>query len=107
MTQDDPESARNEAPRRLGALSQAGQLTEETAQRLLSLVERSEPVRRIRGSQIATGIIGTMGFALFIVGVERAAEDIPIISNPYGSIVIGIILLAVTGLLIRRLAGHD
>ena len=97
-------------PRRRGVvepLNHAIDLTEETAQRLVGLLERSQPVRLIRGSTIVSAILGTMGFALFVVGIEKAAEDIPVISNAYGSIGVGLGLLAVTGLLLRRLVGRD
>jgi uncharacterized protein (DUF952 family) len=94
-----------EATRRRDAISQATQLTEETAQKLLRFIEGTEPVRRLRASQLATGVLGAIGFALFVVGVERAAEDIPVISNAYGSIAVGVVLLAASGLLLRRLAG--
>jgi uncharacterized protein (DUF952 family) len=86
-------------------ITQATQLTEETAQKLLRFIEDTEPVRRLRASQLATGILGAIGFALFVVGVERAAADIPVVSNAYGSIGVGIVLLAATGLLLRRLSG--
>jgi len=88
-------------------LLQAQHLTEETAQKLLTLLENSAPVRRLRGSQVASALLGSVGFALFIVGVERAAADIPIISNAYGSIFVGIVLLVATGLLLRKLAGGE
>ncbi|HLG11265.1 MAG TPA: DUF952 domain-containing protein, partial [Dehalococcoidia bacterium] len=94
----EPESRRD-------PITQATQMTEETAQKLLRFIESSEPVRRIRASQLLTGVLGAVGFALFVVGVEQAAQDIPIISNAYGSIAVGVVLLAATGLLLRRLAG--
>jgi uncharacterized protein (DUF952 family) len=103
-----PWSLQDEAEReeaRRTALSQATQITEETAQKLLRFIESTEPVRRLRASQLATGVLGAIGFALFIVGVERAAEDIPVISNAYGSIAVGVVLLAASGLLLLRLAG--
>ena len=64
-------------------------------------------MRRIRASQLATGILGAIGFALFVVGVEQAAQDIPIVSNAYGSIGVGVLLLAATGLLLRRLSAGE
>jgi hypothetical protein len=88
-------------------LNHAIDLSEETAQRLVRLLEHSQPLRLLRGSTIASAVLGTMGFALFVVGIEKAAEDIPVISNPYGSIGVGLALLAATGLLIRRLAGRE
>jgi hypothetical protein len=89
------------------ALGEVRAMTEETAQKLLTAIEDSAPVRRLRGSQVATAVAGTVGFALFVVGVERAAEDIPLISNAWGSILVGLILLAVTGALLRKLLGGE
>jgi hypothetical protein len=104
--QDRPEPA--QSPRGSTApFFQAQHLTGETAQRLVAFLERSEPVKRLRGSQIISAILGSVGFALFVVGVERAAEDIPLISNAYGSILIGLILLVATGLLLRKLSGGE
>lgn len=80
-------------------------VTEETAQRLIRTIENADPVRRLRGSQVATGVVGATGLALFLVGVERAAADIPIIENAYGSIFVGLLLLAITGLFVRKLMG--
>ena len=82
-------------------------LTEETAQRLIRLVEGSAPIRRLRASQLASGFLGAVGFALFVVGVENAARHIPIVSNAYGSIAVGIFLLALTGLLLKQLASRE
>lgn len=92
---------------RLEPLSTAQHMTEETAQKLIAFLEASEPVKRLRASQILSAILGTIGFALFIVGVERAAADIPIISNAYGSIAVGLILLVTTGLLLRKLGSGE
>jgi hypothetical protein len=89
------------------SVGRAQHLTEETAQKLIRAFEQSQPVRRLRGSEIATAILGAIGFALFFVGVERAAENIPVLSNPYGSIAAGIVFLAVAGVLIRRLSGGE
>jgi hypothetical protein len=80
-------------------------VTEETAQKLIRTIEQSGPVRQVRGSQLATALLGAVGFALFVVGVERAAGDIPIIENEWGSIAVGLALLAITGVLLRRLGG--
>jgi uncharacterized protein (DUF952 family) len=85
----------------------ATQLTEESAQKLLRFLEDVEPVRRLRASQLASGVLGAVGFALFVVGVERAAADIPVVSNAYGSILVGLTLLVATGLLLRKLAGKE
>jgi uncharacterized protein (DUF952 family) len=92
-------------PARRDPITQATHMTEDTAQKLLGFLENTEPVRRLRASQLATGILGAVGFALFVVGVEQAAQDIPVIENAYGSIGVGIVLLLATGLLLRKLSG--
>ena len=84
-------------------------LTEETARKLIDRIDRTgalRPVHRIRSNEVLSALLGTIGIALFIVGVERAAEDIPVISNPYGSIAVGVVLLLATGALIARLRTH-
>jgi len=102
-TPDQPEQA-EPRPSRPGpdALYGVRDITEDTAQKLVRAIEGSHPVRAIRGSQVATAIVGTIGFALFLVGIENAATDIPIIENGWGAMLVGLILLAVAGVLIRR-----
>ena len=85
-------------------------LTDETARRLIDALDRTGAMgglRRIRSNQIASAILGSVGFALFIVGVENAASDIPFLSNAYGSVFAGVVLLAATGALLARLGGRD
>ena len=77
-------------------------LTEDTAKKLVRAIEGSHPVRAIRGSQVATAVVGTVGFALFLVGIENAIADIPVLENGWGAMVVGLILLAAAGVLIRR-----
>jgi hypothetical protein len=78
-------------------------ISEDSAQKLLHALEGSHPVRAIRGSQVASAVVGTVGFALFLHGIENAADDIPIIENGWGAMIIGVILLAAAGVLIRRI----
>lgn len=87
-------------------LDESRQLTEETARRLVAALDRTgamSPVRRIRSSQVASAFLGSIGLALFIVGVENAAADIPVLSNAYGSMSVGLVLLGATGALLSRL----
>jgi len=98
-------AALNGGAARRDPITQATHMTEETAQKLLRFLEDTAPVRRLRASQFATGVLGAIGFALFVVGVEQAAQDIPVISNAYGSIGAGVLLLLATGVLLRKLSG--
>jgi hypothetical protein len=90
-----------------GQVEKAQQVTEETARRLVQAIEGSQPIRRLRASQLASGFLGLVGVALLIVGIENAAQDLPLVSNPYGSILVGLVLLAATGLLLRRLGSGE
>src|SRR5437867_5107503 len=101
---EEPE-ATGPKPDRFGpdVLHDMRNVSEDTAQKLLHALEGSHPVRAIRGSQVATAVVGTVGFALFLHGIENAADDIPIIENGWGAMIIGVILLAVAGVLIRRI----
>ena len=102
MTSDD-----NERRTAANTLRGAQQITEETAQKLIGLIEKSAPVRHLRASQVVSGVLGALGLVLVVFGVERATEDIPVLSNPYGSIAVGLLLLAATGLLLRKLMDKD
>ena len=104
MAETPQQPAEPERPRRPGpdALSGMRDITEDTAQKLVRALEGSHPVRAIRGNQIATAIVGTVGFGLFLVGLENAAADIPIIENGWGAMLVGLVLLAAAGVLIRR-----
>jgi hypothetical protein len=91
-------------------LDETTELTEQTARRLIDALDRtgaSRPVRLIRGHQVLSAFLGAIGLALFVVGVERAAADIPFVSNAYGSIFVGLLLLVVTGALLTRLGSQD
>ena len=90
-------------------IDQPRELTEETARKLIDTLDKTgalAPIHRLRSSEVASAVLGAVGLALFIVGVENAASDIPIISNAWGSIAVGLVLLAVTGALLTRLRGH-
>ena len=92
------------SPRRPGAdpLNEVRNLTEETAQKLVNAFDRSYPIRRLRSSHIATAVVGTVGLALFLVGIENAVADVPVLENGWVAMAVGILLLAVAGVLIRR-----
>lgn len=88
-------------------LSPAHQVSEESAQKLLRFLEATPPVKRLRASQLASGFVGAIGFALFVGGVERAAKDMPVLRHPFAEVDVGLLLLVVTGLLLRKLIGGE
>ena len=85
-------------------IERAQQITEETAQRLIKLFETSQPVRRIRSSQLVSAFVGAVGIALFIGGIEEGAKHLPILEHPVAMIAAGILLLALAGALLERLS---
>jgi hypothetical protein len=79
-------------------------LSEEPARNLIDTLDRRAPGPRcgsIRSSQIATAVLGSVGAPLLFV--ENAAQDIPFVSNAWGSNLVGLVLLAATGTLLARL----
>lgn len=91
-------------------------VTEETAKRLVELLTHAptatlnksvelakKPVLRIRNSQIAAGVTGSVGLILFALGIENLVSTIPAFSSPSVEILFGLILLSVSGLLLKKL----
>ena len=87
-------------------------LSEETAKKLAQLLTRAptgaadlakKPIAQIRNNQIAAGIAGTIGLVMFALGVENLIISITELSSPYIEIVIGLFLLTISGLLLKKL----
>ena len=62
-----------------------------------------KPVVHIRNSQIATGITASVGLILFALGIENLISNIPALSSPSVEIILGLVLLSVSGLLLKKL----
>lgn len=71
-----------------------------TAQKIIDIIGQPAPVKRIRNSQLASAILGTIGFALFIGGSGKIFGDIP----PLASILLGILIMVIAGVLFQRLS---
>lgn len=91
-------------------------ITEDTARRLVDLLTKTpintatksielakKPVLQIRNNQILVGILGTSGLVIFALGIENLISTIPSLSSPLIEIIIGLILLSVSGLLLKKL----
>lgn len=91
-------------------------LNQETAEKLVSLLSLAPkntaaksleiakmPVFHLRKSQIAVGITGTMGLIIFALGVENLISSIPKLQSPYVEIGLGLFLLTLSGLFIKKL----
>ncbi len=75
-------------------------LADKTANKIVELLGKTAPVRKIRSSQIASAIIGISGFALVVDGVGKVFYFLP----GWGSIILGILLLAISGALLKLLS---
>ena len=91
-------------------------ITEETAKKLVYLLTKTptataaksvelakKPVIHIRNSQIATGITVSVGLIMFALGIENLVSNIEALSSPLVEITLGLILLSVSGLLLKKL----
>ena len=91
-------------------------ITEETAKQLIHLVKEvpkdtaqksyelaKKPVYHIQNSQIAAGIFGSTGLIIFALGVENFISSIPELSSPLVDIGLGLFLLIISGLFLKKL----
>lgn len=74
-------------------------VADEVAQRVEDLLGRTAPVRKIRNSQILSGIVAAAGLALFLVGVEKVFINLP---GPT-SILLGLGFMTLSGALLKKL----
>jgi hypothetical protein len=101
-----PDEEEAEAQRRSGGfrpVETAQQMTEDTARRLIGALESSAPIRHIRGSQIISALLATLGLALVLTGIEIVVQNTSYLDNGWGAIVLGLGLLFVSGLLLQKL----
>lgn len=100
-TEDDaPDTPRSGPLRPLGT---AQQLTEDTARRLLSAIEGSAPIKHIRASQIVSAVIASVGLALVFTGIEIMVQNTSYLDNGWGAVLLGLVLLFVSGLMLQKL----
>ena len=74
-------------------------LVDEIADKVVEFLGKQKSIRRIRNSQILSALIGAVGFALFIDGIVKIFANF----SGWVSLIIGFILMAITGLLLRNL----
>lgn len=92
-------------------------ITESTAKKLVNLLSKTpldeaavksfeiakKPVGRIRSSQILTAVFGFVGITIFSLGVQNFITSTLNINSPAVEIVLGLILLSISGLLLKKL----
>jgi len=74
-------------------------LADKTAEKVVELLGKTPPVRRIRNSQLLSLIFGAMGFSLFTIGVGKIFADL----SGWTSLGIGLVMMAITGALLKNL----
>jgi hypothetical protein len=74
-------------------------MVDEIADRVVEAIGKPRPVQVIRNSQIISAIFGAAGLALFLVGVEKVFAAL----SGWTSILIGVVLLAISGALLAKL----
>jgi len=79
--------------------SEPEKLVDDVAEKVVELLGKNPPVRRIRKSQILSALVGAIGFALFMDGITKLFVNIA----GWTSLIIGSVLMAITGLLLRNL----
>lgn len=83
----------------INKLSEPEKLADEITERIIDTIGRPAPVQKIRNSQVLSAIIGAAGLALFLVGVEKVFSFL----SGSVSILFGIVLMAVSGVLLTKL----
>ena len=99
--EEAPDAPRNTGP--LRHVEAAQQVTEDTARRLISMLESSAPIKRIRASQVFSAVIATLGLALVLTGLEIVVQNTSYLDNGWGAILLGLGLLFASGLLLQKL----
>jgi hypothetical protein len=97
-------------------INQAKPITEENAKKLIALLANTpkdtvsksmefakKPVYTIRNNQIFASLIGTGGLVIFALGLENLISNIPQLSSPLVLIGIGLFLLLISGLTLKKL----
>lgn len=75
-------------------------LADKTAEKVVELLGKSPPVRRLRNSQLLSLILGAVGFSLFTIGVGKLFADL----SGWASFSIGLVMMAITGALLKNLS---
>jgi hypothetical protein len=101
MPDDEVEQPRNTGP--LRHVETAQHLTEDTARRLISIIEGTAPIKRIRASQVFSAVLATFGFALVLAGLEIVVQNVSYLDNGWGAILLGLSMLFASGLLLQKL----
>lgn len=80
-------------------ISNPEKMIDEITEKIVDKIGKPKPVSIIRNSQVISAVLGATGLALFLVGIEKVFAPL----TGWASIVFGIILMAVSGVLLTKL----
>lgn len=75
------------------------ELIDKIANRIVVLVGNNLTIKRVRKSQLLSALVGAVGFALFVSGIEDMFASFP----DWALVSMGLILMTLTGLLLQNL----
>ncbi len=75
------------------------ELIDKIANKVVVLVGKNLPVKRVRKSQLLSALVGAAGFALFVSGIESMFIFFP----DWALVTMGFVLMTLTGLLLQNL----
>ena len=78
-------------------------LSEETAEKLVSLLSKAPGIYHIRKNQLLAGATATVGLIIFSQGIQNFIEKTLGISSPLIEIIVGFVLLVISGVLLKKL----
>jgi len=74
-------------------------LADELVERISELLGKATPVKKIRSSQIFSALVGVIGFSIFVAGIDKLVDEIPVMTL----LIIGFVLMIISGALIKNL----
>ena len=75
------------------------ELIDKIANKVVTLVGNNLPIKRVRKSQLLSALVGVVGFALFVSGIEDMFASFP----DWALVSVGFIFMTLTGLLLQNL----
>lgn len=74
-------------------------VADEVATKVVDILGKPQPIQKIRNSQILTGLLGAVGLALFLVGLEQVLSPI----SGWAAVIAGFLILIITGVIFKKL----
>lgn len=79
--------------------AQQEKIEDRVAERVIEALGKTYIIRRLRSSHILSGLIGIIGLALLLAGVEKIFANL----SGLASVILGLLLLTLSGVLFHTL----